>query len=474
MKWSTIVAACSFLCIGLLRAYTSPAIASMKQDPYLFNSTSIPSKDIISWVAASPPLASFFGTLLSGPLLHYLGRRGTLTLLTFPYTVGWLMIGFAGTSIPLIMLGRVLTGLAAGLSTASAQLYVSECVRPTVRGTLGFLPAMMLSLGVLVGFAAGTINVDWRQLAFIMTCFPVVLFLMTFTLPESPAWLLLKGKEDQGFISLKRLRGGTKENMEAVEMEFKDMKTGILMKEERIPVLQLLRQRAIWYPAGVATFLMFFQMFTGANAVIYYLSVILTEAEPRNITSSSSFMAATTTLSHDLSSVVVGVVQFLAFFVSLPLIDRVGRRILLVSSAIAMAIPLGILGSYYYCNQSDSGPKCVNMIESTGSWLPLACLSVFIAAYSIGFNSIPFILMSELFPSSARSYLCSLTSFVNHFCLFLLIKGFPLALDTVGPHWTFWGFCAVCIVSVPFVLITVPETKGKSLAEIERGFAKHS
>lgn len=498
-SYTALVAAFSFLCIGLLRAYTSPAISSMKDDPYLFNSTTeAEQKDIISWVASSPPVASFIGTMIAGPMLQFLGRRGTLIALTVPYIIGWLTIGFAGTSIALIIIGRLLTGLAAGLCTAGAQLYVSECVRAEVRGTLGFLPSMMLAAGVLLGFALSTLNLDWKNFAFVMTSFPVVLLIMSVTVPESPSWLILRGRENQGFKNLRKLRG--KKNEEAVEMEILDLKRTIQLTNRRVSlasidprtkkvsIIKMMQQRPIWFPAFIAVFLMFFQQFAGANAVIYYLSIILTEAEPQSFkmlkeqllkaSNGTSTTQLTYGLDHNFSSVIVGIVQFLAFFVSLPLIDRLGRRILLISSAVAMSIPLGTLGFYYYCNQpqfflSPAGTdKCASLVESTGVWLPVTCLSVFIAAYSIGFGPVCFILMGELFPTQARSYLCSLTSFVNHLCLLILIRGFPIALDLIGGHGAFWGFSLCCLISIFFVLWVVPETKGKTLAEIERSFVK--
>lgn len=492
-SYTAFVAAFSFLCIGLLRAYTSPAISSMKDDPYLFNSTTVSEqKDIISWVASSPPVASFVGTMIAGPMLQFLGRRGTLIALTIPYIVGWLTIGFAGASISLIITGRLLTGLAAGLCTAGAQLYVSECVRAEVRGTLGFLPSMMLAAGVLLGFALSTLNLDWKSFAFLMTSFPVVLLIMSVTVPESPSWLILRGRENQGFKNLRKLRG--KKNVESVEMEILDMKRTIQLTNRRVSlasidprtnkvsIIKMMQQRPIWFPAFIAVFLMFFQQFAGANAVIYYLSIILTEAEPQSfkmlVESSNGTSTLTYGLDHNVSSVIVGVVQFLAFFVSLPLIDRLGRRILLISSAVAMSLPLGTLGFYYYCNQPqfflspEGTDKCANLVESTGVWLPVTCLSAFIAAYSIGFGPVCFILMGELFPTQARSYLCSLTSFVNHLCLLILIRGFPVALDLIGSHGTFWIFSGCCLVSIFFVLWVVPETKGKTLAEIERSFVK--
>ncbi len=105
---ATFVAAFSFLCIGLLRAYTSPAIASMKKNPEIFNTTlSIFSeKEAIGWVASSPPMASFIGTIISGPLLQYCGRQKTLVLLTLPYISGWVLIGLA-INIPMVLLGNL-------------------------------------------------------------------------------------------------------------------------------------------------------------------------------------------------------------------------------------------------------------------------------------------------------------------------------------------------------------------------------
>lgn len=483
--FATFVAGFSFLCIGLLRAYTSPAIASMKDEPGLLNSTSLTQQEVISWVASGPPLAAFFGTILSGPLLQYLGRKGTLTALTWPLVCGWLMISFAGTSIALILIGRFLTGFAAGLATASAQLYISECVRAEVRGTLGFLPAMMLALGVLIGFTLSTLNLDWRKLALVMSTFPTALLAMVMSIPESPSWFIMKGKDKCAILSLKKLRGNLRKGSE-VEKELLEIKGVISTPEQkRMSLFQLVGDRSIWYPGCIAVILMFFQQFTGANAVIYYLSIILMDAKPKGfkqLFSSSNISNGNLNeiqygLDTTTSSVVVGVVQFLAFFVSLPLIDRVGRRKLLMCSGLAMSIPHGILGLYYFCNQPQSfaipaEAACATFVESTGIWLPLTCLSSFIAAYSLGFGPICFILMSELFPRQARSYLCSVTSFVNHVSLFLVVWGFPLAQDKVGLHWTFWIFLGCCMVSVWFVMGMVPETKGKTLLEIEHIFRK--
>jgi MFS family permease len=551
----TLVSAFSFLCIGLMRSYTSPAISSMRSDYAFFHGAGL-SKTTISWVAASPPLASFFGTILSGLSLQYCGRQKTLIILTLPFIAGWLMIGFA-TNISMIMTGRALTGLAAGFATATAQLYISECVRAKVRGFLGFVPTMMLSLGILLGFAMSTINLNWQDLALLMTCFPILMLLLTLAVPESPSWLMYRGKEREAVESLTKLRGlndtnnshhhtndqgngnvdnkspilneeiekeleemrrvmrktlaadkpiiaafveeGDKnssntENTEAISSQGEDQLV-ISSSEEPQDFIQfvfedLLGKREIWFPAFISLSLMVFQQFTGANAIIYYLSLILNEAEPKNSNSSlieffesqnnggSSTYHTPHGLDVNVSSVIVGLVQFFAFFLSLPLIDRLGRRVLLIASAVLMIFPHLVLGIYFFMKLHPNTTihvhnyswKFLDMVKLTSDWLPLLCLCAFIAAYSIGFGPVPFIIMSEVFPSSARSYMCALASLVNHLTLFFIVRVFPTLMDWFGMEILFWMFAVFCLLAAIHVAIFVPETKGKTLAEIELGF----
>jgi MFS family permease len=123
----------------------------MKEDHEFFSGDRRLTSTVISWFAASPPLASFFGTILSGLTLQYLGRQKTLVFLSLPFIAGWVTIAFSN-NIPMLMCGRALTGLATGFSTAAAPIYVSECVRKNIRGILGMIGPMMLSLGILLGF----------------------------------------------------------------------------------------------------------------------------------------------------------------------------------------------------------------------------------------------------------------------------------------------------------------------------------
>jgi len=287
---ATVVAAFSFLCTGLLRAYTSPAIVSMKAgeaNVFLYNSSVLHHTHITSLIAATPPFASFLGTLLSGPVLHHLGRQKTLVFLTLPHIFGWISIGF-GYTLFLVVLGRALTGFAAGFATASAQLYVSECVRAPVRGKLGFLPSMMLALGVLLGFLISVVDVNWQQLAFLMLVFPLILLLLSLSIPESPYWLLMRGKKELAWRSLCKLRGSIETDM--TRLEFCDMESRTEMTLKAVVerrrnnqgICTLIKMRSIWYPALIAGGLMTLQQLSGANAIINYCSLILKEAHTGN------------------------------------------------------------------------------------------------------------------------------------------------------------------------------------------------
>jgi len=175
-------------------------------------------------------------------------------------------------------------------------------------------------------------------------------------------------------------------------------------------------------------------------------------------------------LSPNTSSAIVGIIQLLAFFISLPLIDRFGRKFLLLVSAVGMTISNLLLGTYFYFAELEKSTGDLFVAENFGGWFPLTVMSVFIAAYSLGFGPVPFIIMSELFPSIARSYLCSMASFVNHFILFLVILTFPIVMEKMSPSFTFWSLGVFSLVTIPFVIFIVKETKGKTLTQIELMF----
>lgn len=193
--------------------------------------------------------------------------------------------------------------------------------------------------------------------------------------------------------------------------------------------------------------LMFFQQFSGINAVIFYANKI--------------FEAAGSKISADTCSIIVGVVQVLMTFVSAVLIDKAGRRLLLLQSSIVMGLCLVVLGIYF--NLKESNEELV----STIGWLPLLCVILFIVSFSLGFGPIPWMIMGELFAADVKSIASAIAVMFNWALVFLITKTFDTMLNAMGSDWTFWFFGIWMAVCTAFVALVVPETKGKTNAEIQ-------
>lgn len=191
--------------------------------------------------------------------------------------------------------------------------------------------------------------------------------------------------------------------------------------------------------------LMFFQQFSGINAVIFYTNNI--------------FQSAGSDIPPAIATIIVGVVQTLATYVSSLLIERAGRRILLLQSCIIMGICLIILGVYFKIQETTN-------LSAIG-WLPLVCLVLFIISFSMGFGPIPWMMMAELFSVELRGTASGLTVIINWFLVFIVTLCFPLMKDAIGIYSCFWFFACVMVLCIFFVFFLIPETKGKTMSQIQ-------
>lgn len=192
--------------------------------------------------------------------------------------------------------------------------------------------------------------------------------------------------------------------------------------------------------------LMFFQQFSGINAVIFYTVNI--------------FQSAGSDIDPAIATIIVGVVQTLATYASSLLIDKAGRRILLLQSCIIMGICLIILGTYFKLQENGANVAAVG-------WLPLVCLVLFIISFSMGFGPIPWMMMSELFAVEFRGTASGITVITNWCLVFIVTLCFPIMKTAIGIYSCFWFFSGFMIVCVFFVFFLIPETKGKTLAQIQ-------
>ncbi|XP_063977490.1 facilitated trehalose transporter Tret1-like isoform X2 [Diachasmimorpha longicaudata] len=424
--------------VGFSCSYTSPALPSMNATaPFEFN------EQISSWIGSVLPLSALFGGMIGGPLIEYLGRRNTILATAFPFIGAYLFIAKA-TSHWLVLVGRALCGLSVGIASLSLPVYLGETIQPEVRGTLGLLPTAFGNIGILICYAAGR-YLDWSKLALLGACMPIPYLLLMFLIPETPRWYISKGRGKRAHKSLQWLRGkhaDINEELGGIEKSHVDTE-----RNAGHSVLNDLLQPKNMKPLAISLGLMFFQQLSGINAVIFYTVEI--------------FKSAGSTIESNLSTIIVGVVNFASTFVATALIDRLGRKILLYISSAAMIVTLAALSIFFYFKETGHDVVAVG-------WLPLVSFVIYVIGFSLGFGPVPWLMMGEILPAKIRGPAASVATGFNWTCTFIVTKTFKDIIALIGTSGTFLIFAVICAAGLMFVISLVPETRGRSLEEIER------
>ncbi|XP_075971858.1 facilitated trehalose transporter Tret1-like [Anticarsia gemmatalis] len=422
--------------IGFSSAYTSPALVTMK------NSTDITVTDEEgSWIGSLMPLAALAGGVIGGPLVDYIGRRRTILFIAPPFFLGWILIATARV-VHLVLTGRVICGLCVGVGSLAFPVYLGETIQPEVRGTLGLFPTAIGNIGILVCYVAGK-YLNWYQLAYLGAALPIPFFILTLMIPETPRWYISRGRNEEARKALQWLRGkNTKIDNEIRDIALSDAEIGnddINLRE----LFSIKYMRSILICLGLMTF----QQLSGINAVIFYTVEI--------------FDMSGSSIDENLSTIIVGFVNFASTFVATALIDCSGRKVLLYISSVIMTITLIILGSFFYVKLD------LKYDVSSLGWLPLACIMIYLLGFSLAFGPIPWLMMGEILPAKIRGGAASLVTAFNWLCTFIVTKTFHNIIDGIGKAGTFWLFGCICFVGIFFIVIFVPETRGKSLEQIE-------
>nr|XP_023019822.1 facilitated trehalose transporter Tret1-like [Leptinotarsa decemlineata] len=425
------------LAAGLGKGYSSPAIASLQQrDADAFPVTG----QQASWLASLSLLGALFGAPFGGVAVRW-GRRRTLFLAGAPLSLCWIVTVFA-VSVEIMCFAAFFSGFLVAVIQLSAQVYVSEIAAPSVRGGLSALLKVAGHLGVLVSFIAGAF-LDWRQLAGLISLAPATMCVVLWNVPESPGWLVLRGRDAEAEKALRWLRGNTADLQLELAILQAHVLTGPVSKNHKF-LLQTLRT-----PALIACGLMFFQRFSGANAFYFYVVSVFKET----FGSTNPHSAA----------VAVAVVQLLSSLLSGLLVDSAGRLPLLVASSVLMTMALASFGSFAYYEEAN--PKTVPNLD----WIPLLCVLVFTIAFSLGISPISWLLVSELFSLEHRGFGTALATGFSYLCAFIGVKTFVDFKEWLGLYGAFWLYAFISVCGLCFIVCCVPETKGRDLTEIDTG-----
>ena len=322
---------------------------------------------------------------------------------------------------------------------------------------------MFYSLGMLLvyflGIEFGGFQFSYSQMAMIAVAL-VILFmlLMLVATYESPRWLFSKNMDYNGTRTLNILRGRDY----PVTEEINEIK-GKLKKNSNSVVKQFLafRHRAVYHPFILVMLLTFLQQSTGSTAILIYASQIFTEA---GYSEKKAKLASLGT---------VGVVRLLFVITSTFIVDCVGKKVLFSLSGFGMSVSAALLGAYFFvlerqCNSSLSSPDCPNGLE----YFAFASMAMYNAAYGIGWAPLIETLRIELLPTQVRALGGGITSASTWIFSFLVTLSFHPYTTLVTPKFTWWTFASILAVSIVFVILFVPETKGRSLEEIQKHFEK--
>ena len=331
-----------------------------------------------------------------------------------------------------------------------------EIAPSSLKGLFGALNQLSVTVGILLIYILNTVVAYYITSLVVMGI--VVLFaICVLFIPESPRWLVANHHELEANNVLYKIRGPRAD----VAREMRQLKKVVESQSEISfwEKVAMFRRTSVLVPMLLSIALMFFQQFCGINIVIFYAGNVLKSADVSHPDLAADFG--------------VGIIQVLATFVGVLLVDILGRRILLSVGGVLLSVSTGVLGVYFYLhdhkchgNISDAHWYC----DSQFGYLAVGCLAVFIIGFSIGWGPIPWLMMTELAPMQVRGIMSGVATAINWTFAAIITVSFNYYVKVVNTYGAWWTFCVISFLSVVFTIVFLPETKGKELEDIEEYF----
>ncbi|OOG42512.1 sugar porter family MFS transporter [Rhodanobacter sp. C05] len=399
------------------------------------------SDHMIEWIVSSMMLGAAIGALGAGWMSATLGRKRSLILGGVLFVAGSLLSGMAWSPQTLVA-ARLILGLAIGVATFTAPLYLAEVAEEHIRGAMISLYQLMITIGILVAFLSDTAfsySGNWRWMLGIIAI-PGILFLLgLFLLPDSPRWLMMRGRKQEATDVLQKLRGDAGH----VAREVADIEEQLKMPQRGWHLF--LENRNFRRSVGLGVLLQVMQQFTGMNVVMYYAPRIFQDMG--YATSAQMWFTA-----------VVGLTNVLATFIAIGLVDRWGRKPILYTGFSVMAVGLGLVGTMMHLGIATHGEQIFTV----------AMLLTFIVGFAMSAGPLIWALCSEVQPLKGRDFGIGCSTFTNWVANMIVGATFLTLLNGIGNAATFWLYAALNLVFLVITFVLIPETKNVSLEQIER------
>lgn len=423
---------------GLACGYSAPALPDIRRTMHV-------SEDDAAWFGSLVLAGGIVGGVFSGQLLSLVGRRGAMVVAATLFTAGWLFLAFAN-STALLFTGRMLTGGGMAVASAASAVFVAEVAPTSLRGALNTGCNFMVALGILVGYALGKwLNYQWLAAACLI---PAVLNGVAFLLyvRESPLWLLQKGRREEAMKSMQFYRGAHFENeFKAMESSMTDVSAGLTLGD--------IAQPYVYKSFLCALLTLFMQQVSAINILLFFAQDI--------------FQEAGVAMAPDDCAIVVGGILAVVFLVATLLADKAGLKLLFIVSTTLSVASLVALGLCFHLKEVNGQ----SFIDDYG-WLPLASIALFFIGYSLGLGPLPFVFVGELIPLKAKGVATGACVVLYYAFGFVVTKTYTDLVHLIGTAAAYWFYGSLLAVTFVLFVIFVPDTKGKTLDEIEQIFGK--
>lgn len=470
----------------------------------------------VGWTVSSLALTATFAMMVAGPISDRVGRRPVLKAAAILFAVSAIASALA-TNYTFLVIARMLGGFGVGAALIIAPMYIAEMAPAKIRGRMVSFNQLNIVIGISVAFfsnyfilslgesagawaqSIGLVDAGWRWMLGVETLPAVLYFIALFAVPESPRWLAMQGREDEALVVLTRLHGDSEARRELAEVHASiaaDANTAKgRLKDLFHPSMKLVL--AIGISVGVL------QQITGINSVFFYAPMIF---EQSGIGTNASFMQA----------VLVGLVNLVFTLVAMAMIDRIGRRLLLGFGLSGIAICMltlayGFSAATYTLDRDDlvefsERPALVSLVDmrfeneiefrsalvdtlgedlaaelqgtlinaaiDINALLILMAILGFVASFAVSIGPVMWVLFAELFPNRLRGLAISFVGLINSATAFLVTLVFPWELENLGNATTFLIYGVIAAVGLVYVMRILPETKGRTLEELELELVK--
>lgn len=448
--WLLLVGAVIMLS-GLLFGYDQGVIAgALDGIQHSFGASTTMIQIITSWVT----LGALAGALVAGAMADKLGRRVTILLAAVLFTIGAVLEAISPNTT-ILVIGRLIVGFGVGVASVAAPLYAAEQAPTRLRGRFVSIYQLAITIGIFIAYIVdqALINNDmWRVMLGVSAVPAVLLFFVMVPMPDSPRWFVKAGRRDDAIAALEKVRPEVDASAEVDEIE-----RAAKEDEANTATWGEVFAKKLRKPLMIGIGLAVFQQITGINAIIYYANKIFAQA---GFATPADQAAATTWA--------IGGVNVLATFIAVAYVDRFGRRPLLLAGLVGMASALVTVGiSFHFMDNADTSGAGAGG-PTTAGIITLVALVVFIASFAFSLGPVVWTVINEIFPNRVRGRAVAVATAVNWGSAWLVSQFFLTLIDSIGNSATFYLFGGFAVIAYVWIWKTVPETKGRSLEEIQK------